>query len=130
MTDRIYRTILGLVMLLALYFESSITIYALVVVMLLEGITRYSVPRLIGVVGDKAGIAALAYQPEPCSLHSRFNFDSELMWRMVVAALVLMTYSFNGYFWFFPWFMGFTIFGAGVSGICPVLMAIRWTGFK
>jgi hypothetical protein len=26
--------------------------------------------------------------------------------------------------------MGFAIFGAGLSGVCPVLLAIRWTGFR
>lgn len=130
MTDRIYRTILGLAILLALYFESATTIYVLVAVLLFEGISRYSIPVLVGAAADRAGITALTYHPEPCSLHYRFNFDGELMWRITVALLVLITYSINSYFWFFPWFMGFTIFGAGLSGICPVLMALRWTGFK
>lgn len=130
MTDRIYRTILGLVILLGLYFASDTIIYALVAVLLLEGITSFTLPRVVSAVGGFTGIAALAYHPEPCNPQIRFNFDAELLWRIVVAVMVLITYSFNEYFWFFPWFMGFAIFGAGLSGICPVLMAIRWMGFK
>jgi hypothetical protein len=130
MTDRIYRTILGLVILLGLYFESATTIYLLVVVLLFEGISRYTVPRLVSNVGTLASVPTLVYRPEPGNMQSRFNFDSELMWRIVVASMVLVTYTFDDFFWFFPWFMGFAIFGAGLSGVCPVLMAIRWLGFK
>jgi hypothetical protein len=130
MTDRIYRTFLGLILLFALYVDSAMSIYAVVVLLLLEGITRYSLPRVVGMVGEKTGIAALVYRPEPCQTNFRFDFDGELMWRITVALMVLLTYSLNGYFWYFPWFMGFTIFGAGLSGICPVLMALRWAGFK
>ena len=32
--------------------------------------------------------------------------------------------------WLIPWFMGFAIMGAGVSGVCPGLLLMRWVGFK
>lgn len=126
MTDRIYRTFLGLAILLALYFESVALMYSLVAMLLLEGVIQRSVPQLVGM----AGVSALAYRPEPCNPQPRFGFEGELMWRMVVAVVLALTYYFYEYLWFFPWFMGFAIFGAGLSGICPVLMAIRWVGFK
>ena len=130
MTDRIYRTFLGLAMLVALYFELSILLYFLIGMMLLEGLTRFSVPRVIGIAAGYFAVPALLYQPEPCRINYRFDFDGEIMWRMVVALMMLVTYSFYEYVWFFPWFMGFTIFGAGVSGVCPVLIVLHWIGFK
>ena len=130
MTDRSYRILVGLAILLALYFDLFAMMYFLIVVMLLEGITRWSVPMLIGKVGERFSMSALAYHPEPCHTQPRINFDGELMWRLVVAVMVLLTYSFTEYFWFFPWFMGLTILGAGVSGVCPILSALRWIGFK
>jgi hypothetical protein len=81
-------------------------------------------------VGGLVGIPALAYRPEACNPNFRFNFDGELAWRMMMGVVLLTTYSFYEYLWFFPWFIGFVVFGAGVSGICPVLMALRWLGFK
>jgi hypothetical protein len=130
MTDRIYRTILGLVLLMVLYFESTPALYGLVVVLLLEGVSHRSIPRLVGELGTRMGMQALAYHPEPCKTQPKYNFDAELMWRLTVAVIVLITYSFDKYFWFFPWFMGFAIFGSGLSGVCPGLLALRWLGFK
>lgn len=130
MTDRIYRTFLGLAILLVLYFESATTMYVLIVMLLIEGITRLTVPKLVGAVGSLAGAQALAYRAEPCNPGFRFQFEGEILWRLVVAIMLLIGYFFYDYLWFFPWFMGFAIFGAGLSGVCPVLMAIRWVGFK
>ena len=62
--------------------------------------------------------------------NSRFNIYSERVWRLVVGMFLLIGYSFYSVLWFLPWFMGFAIFGAGLSGLCPVLLAIHWIGFK
>jgi hypothetical protein len=32
--------------------------------------------------------------------------------------------------WFIPWFMGFAIMGAGASGVCPMILFLKWVGFK
>ena len=56
--------------------------------------------------------------------------EAEQAWRLVVGLLLDVTFYFYDQLWFFPWFMGFAIFGAGLSGVCPVLLAIRWIGFK
>jgi hypothetical protein len=49
---------------------------------------------------------------------------------MLVSAYVLLHEYDIDVLWFFPWFMGFAIMGAGASGICPVLLGLRWAGFK
>jgi hypothetical protein len=48
----------------------------------------------------------------------------------VVGGLLAITFYFYEQLWFFPWFMGFAIFGSGISNVCPVLLVIRWAGFK
>lgn len=130
MTDRIYQSFLGLAILLALYFESAIALYALIIMLLLEGVTGFTLSRLVGMAGAMAGVQTLAYHAEPDNPHFRFNFKAALMWRLVMAVMLMTGYFFYQYLWFFPWFMGFAIFGAGLSGVCPILMAIRWMGFK
>ncbi len=49
---------------------------------------------------------------------------------MVAAFLVVSYIVFNKELWFFPWFIGFALFGAGLSGICPMVMGFRWVGFR
>ena len=132
MSDRTYRTLLGLTILVGLYFAQAALIYGLVVILLLEGVTNYRVPRVVckfrNCVGNRE--LAIVYSPEPHNPQFRFDCESERVWRLGVGSLLLITYYFYDHLWFFPWFMGFAIFGAGISGVCPVLLAIRWVGFK
>ena len=132
MTDRIYRTIAGLLLLIGLFFDSAILIYALVVMMLFEGITNLRIPKLVCKIRNcvSSRNTPMEYVPETGNVNYRFNFEAERMWRLVVACLLFVTFYFYEHLWFFPWFMGFAIFGAGISGVCPVLLAIRWVGFK
>ena len=62
--------------------------------------------------------------------NARFNIESERVWRILVGLFLVVGYSLVEALWFFPWFMGFAIFGAGISGVCPVLIAVRYIGFK
>jgi hypothetical protein len=68
-------------------------------------------------------------------MNSRFDFEAYRMWRITVALVLVVTFAMIHEFgydmlWFFPWFMGFAIIGAGVSGVCPGLLALRWVGFR
>ncbi len=66
---------------------------------------------------------------------SRFDFEAPRAWRITVAVMLggsfLLLKEHNiEVLWFFPWFMGFAIMGAGASGVCPMLLFLRWAGFK
>lgn len=126
MSDNAYRTILGAILLVSLYFDIEAAIYALAAMMLLEGITNWRVPKLIN-RGRKAADAS----PD-CEVPSRFDFEAERAFRIAVPSFILATYPLgpDSVFWFFPWFIGFAIFGAGVSGICPMLAFFRWAGLR
>lgn len=128
MSDRTYRLILGAVLLVALYFELGYLMYFLIGMLFFEGITNLRVPMLLRKLqGKSAEDSGLA----PIQSGTRFNLEAERAWRLIVGLMLLITYVLlYDKLWFFPWFMGFAIFGAGASGVCPVLIGVKWAGCK
>jgi hypothetical protein len=128
MSDRTYRLILGAVLLVALYFELGYLMYFLIGMLFFEGITNWRVPLMLRKLqGKPMGENTLA----PISSGTRFNLEAERAWRLIVGLMLLITYILlYDKLWFFPWFMGFAIFGAGASGVCPVLIGVKWAGCK
>jgi hypothetical protein len=127
-SDRTYRLIFGALMLVSLYFEISYLMYFLIVSLFFEGVTNLRVPLLLRKLRrEPAADENLA----PIQRSCRINFEAERAWRLIVGAMLLVTYVlFYDKLWFFPWFMGFAIFGAGVSGVCPVLIGVKWAGCR
>jgi len=104
--------------------------YGIIVLLFAEGITNQRVPGLVCAIRKCVSKKDVEYVNLDVVAEPRFNVDSERVWRIVVAGFLLLGYTFIEALWFFPWFMGFAIFGAGLSGVCPVLLAIRWLGFR
>jgi hypothetical protein len=129
MTERTFRIILGAILLAALYFDWRLVIYGYIVVLTFEGITNWRIPTLVSrLQGDPDAGFACALSPGDTA---RLNFEAERALRLVVAAFLVISYIFfNKELWFFPWFIGFALFGAGLSGICPMVMGFRWAGFR
>ncbi len=130
MTDRAYRTLFGACILLALYFDLSLMMYILIGLLFAEALTNQRVPILVSDLRNRISVGEFHYENLDMAVDSRFSTDAERVWRLSVGCFLLVSYSLIGPLWWFPWFMGFAIFGAGLSGICPVLMAIRWIGFR
>ncbi|MFA7386869.1 MAG: hypothetical protein WCZ87_04325 [Thiohalobacteraceae bacterium] len=132
MSERFFRLIIGSLLLACLYFDLQAGIPALIVVLTLEGITNYRIPLLVSRM-RLAGHADFDDSSElmPELQFARIPFDAERAWRLTVAVmLVISIYVFGESLWFFPWFMGFAIFGAGLSGVCPVLISLKLLGFR
>lgn len=128
MSDRTYRAMLGVSILVALYFDINGLMYALVIMLLLEGITNYRIPLL---VNRLVGAGQIPLPGNETQQECRISIESERAWRLVVGSMLLLTYIF--YYqsmWFIPWFMGFAILGAGVSAVCPILLIIKRLGLK
>lgn len=132
MSDRFYRLIVGGLLLAFLYFELAGAIPILIGVLVFEGITNYRIPQVIsrmrlaghGSFGDSCELS-------PETHRARIAFDAERAWRLTVAGmLALSLFVFSEQLWFFPWFMGFAIFGAGLSGVCPGLISLKLIGFR
>ncbi len=131
MSERAFLFIVGAFILLALYIEIDLLIYGLCAWLVFEAVTNIRLTTLSQKIMKKSLSPGLTvFQTK-----QRFNFDAFRAWRITV--IFMLGGSFivlNGYqmeiLWFFPWFMGFAIMGAGVSGVCPMLLMIRWVGFK
>jgi hypothetical protein len=125
MTDRTYRLLLGIAILVALYFDMTYAMYGLIGVMFLEGMTNWRIPLLVNRVLRRPGANVQPMGP----LSTRWPLHSEQAWRLVVGFMLLLTaVLFKELVWFLPWFMGFAILGAGVSGVCPMLHGLYAVG--
>lgn len=128
MTERTFRIILGTILLGALYFELPAVVYAYIAVLLFEGMTNWRIPILLSRFNGGMPPSECVLSP---GVDTRFQFEAERALRLVVAAFLIVSYVFfSKELWFFPWFIGFALFGAGLSGICPMVMAFRWLGFR
>jgi hypothetical protein len=130
MSDRTYRTMMGFALLVVLYFELNYALYGIIALLFFEGLTNLRLPKLVGLVRHDLLKQDYVYVDMAYDESAKLNIDSERVWRIVVGSFLFIGYGLVDALWFFPWFMGFAIFGAGLSGVCPVLLAIRWLGFK
>jgi len=130
MTDRTYRGVFGAAILISLYFEISWLMFVLIGLLFAEGITNQRVPMLICMLRNVLQKDYIGYVNYGQAASPKFNVDSEQVWRLAVGLFLLISFAYVDALWWFPWFMGFAIFGAGLSGVCPVLFAIRWVGFR
>jgi len=130
MTNRMYRLLVGAVILTGLYFDLPTLMYALIGIVLFEGVTNWRLPiivnRLTGRPQESHTEGSLGF-----GFKQRFNFDAERAWRLVLGTVLFIVYVlFYDRLWFLAWFMGFAIFGAGISGVCPLFLALKWIGFR
>ena len=131
MSERFYLFLVGLYILCALYMGMDMMIYGLSVLLVFEGLTDLRLTiglQKMRKITYETGLVAFKTK-------LRFNFDGLRAWRILVAIVLASSYislhQYNvDFLWFFPWFMGFAIMGAGVSSMCPMLMALRWAGFR
>lgn len=130
MTDRMYRALIGATILIALYFEFSWLMFSLIGLLFAEGVTNQSIPKLACLLRSFLEKEDIVYVDYGQVSNPKFEIDSERVWRFTVGLFLLVSFSYVDALWWLPWFMGFAIFGAGLSGVCPVLLAIRWIGFK
>lgn len=131
MSERIYLFFVGCGILFALYFEIEMVIYVLCLFLMFEAVTNIRLTTMSQhLLNQKLDAGILTFKATP-----RFDFDAFLVWRMVVAVMLgvsfLLLNQYNAeIIWFIPWFMGFAILGAGISGVCPVILLLRWVGFR
>ncbi|MBI5462065.1 MAG: hypothetical protein HY941_07760 [Gammaproteobacteria bacterium] len=131
MTERFFRLIVGALLLAFLYFDVHAAISGLIGVLVLEALSNYRVPLLISRLRSGRPEFGDSSELIPAAHYARIPFDAERAWRLSVAVMLAVTlYVFPEQLWFFPWFMGFAIFGAGLSGVCPVLISLKLVGFR
>lgn len=128
MSERTFRLILGGTLLLLLFWERFDVLYVYIGIVAFEGLTNLRVPVLISRM--RYGRASLNPAGPATGTH-KYDFDAERVLRLVIVVfLIVSLFVFPRSLWFFPWFVGFALFMAGVTGICPMAMFIRKLGFK
>lgn len=132
MTERQFRLFIGTCILAALYFDLRNLMIGLIAILMFEGLTNWRVPLLISRL--RYGSSAVQSTDKvfwPIHALCTISFDAERAWRFTVAILLALTYlMYYQQVWFMPWFMGFAIFGAGLSGVCPMLISLKLIGFR
>jgi len=57
--------------------------------------------------------------------------EAERALRFVVSLLLVASlFAFPDLLWWVPWFIGFALVAAGLSGICPMVSALRAIGLR
>ncbi len=130
MSNRQYRLFFGALLLVSLYFEISVIIYFIIGLSIIEAITNLRLPKIISLYRyNNSG------NPLECSIGINFKvrsrFEAERGWRFLVATILSISiFSFPEALWFMPWFMGLAILAAGICGVCPMFLALKWLGLK
>jgi hypothetical protein len=127
MSERGFRLILGGTLLLVLLSERADLMYVYIGIVALEGLTNWRIPILISKLRY-----GRAYREPGCAVGThKYNFDAERALRLVIVVFLVVSYFlFPRGLWFFPWFVGFALIMAGMTGICPMAIFIRKLGFK
>ncbi|MDO8706343.1 MAG: DUF2892 domain-containing protein [Sulfuricaulis sp.] len=130
MSERIYRLLVGLSVLSILYLDSKPAMYVVIAVMVFEAVTNWRIPLLVSRIRyGKTEMSKLANRASGGG--NRFQFEAERALRLLFSSVLLVTYIlFNKNLWLFPWFAGFALAVAGLSGICPMLLFLEKLGFR
>jgi hypothetical protein len=127
MTERWYRLIQGVYLIIALYLEHDPMVYGFMVLLSIEAVTNFRLPIVLSRFRFATLLADSDSQPANCT----FNIDSERLLRLVVVLFLLMSYVFfSEPIWFFPWFIAAMLFLAGITNICPMVMMFQYLGFR
>ena len=134
MSERVFRLIFGtalwIVLLLCAVYQRVEFMYGFISLLLFEGITNLRIPILISRWRYGKDYKSEANATSPASTFLGL-FEAERALRFIIAALLIFSYFiFNDYFLFFSWFIAGMLIVAGISSICPMVMFLRWVGFK
>lgn len=129
MTERAYRLVVGILMLSLLFFRLDYALWILLLIMSFEGMTNLRIPIIVSkALYPDSAIRVTEGENSNCTI----NYDAERMLRWIVMLLILLGVlpQTEHLFWSIPWFVGLMLLIAGVTGICPMVMALRKLGLK
>jgi len=131
MHDRIFRAIYGSTILAALYWDLNMVMQLLIAVLLLEGISNWRLSLLLQKLLPQSVTDGAVMSIFPSKQLFHIPCIAERAWRVLVAVILyLSVFLYPEPLWALPWFMGFAILGAGISGVCPMLFSLHFVGFK
>lgn len=119
MIDRPYMFLVGVTLLTGLYLEIHMLVYGVIGLLLFEGVTNIRIAPL--------------FRPNPDAAQAscRLTITADRAWLVIIGLVLLVSYVLlYTQLWFLPWFLGFAITGAGLSGVCPLLVSLKLAGLK
>lgn len=135
--ERHFRIIVGIALLISLYFEIEAALWGVAALLLFEGVSNWRIPVLVsrlryGVsepITQAMDMSLVAASPPPAP--PRSALEAERIQRFLAAALlILSTWAYPAQLWIVPWFLAFFLVAAGLSGICPTVVVLRKLGFS
>ena len=146
MSERLFRLILGLVLMSILYCEwvfpsYQLTIaflspepiglwrfieYFFIALMMFEAVTNW---RLTIIITRLRYGSSSQNHLDDGNLSARYQFEAERILRLVVVLFIACGIVFDE-LWWLSWFVGFMLMLAGITSICPMVMFFRWLGFR
>lgn len=127
MSDRLFRLLFGAVLLVALYFKAENVVFTLVGLLVFEATTNRQALKFFGrIYRNEFGPKDMPIRtPTP-----KFKLEAEQGLRMIMACVLIVGILLPEATWFFPWIVGIALVGAGLSGICPVVLMLKWARLK
>ena len=127
MTERNFRLLIGIWLVLALLAALPVASYVLMGLLLFESVTNWRVPILWARFAHNPQVAA----PVSAPVESVIPFEAERALRLIIVVFIgLSMFLAPELLWWLPWFVAFALIGAGLSGICPMVSALRWMGMR
>ena len=128
MSERGYRLVMGLTLIVLLFFKLNTLVLVYIGVMTFEGMTGWCLPILVSRLRYGRGYRAPG-KDEPGS--GWIPFEVERALRLTFAAMLFLSFVVtHDATWFVPWFLGFAFTIAGIAGVCPVAIALKKVGFR
>lgn len=132
MSERANRFIFGFSLIAFLFLEWSYGVYAIITILIIEGVTNFRLPKLISKLRYSAGYAMDGIPTDfDENGNCKFSYEAERVLRFTVATTISLGFIFfEELLWFLPWFVGLNLLLAGITGICPLVMLFRKVGFR
>ncbi len=136
MSERFFRLISGvalwIVLLLSILYQNDIFLIAYCLIFLLEGITNWRIPVIITRIRygspSQSDLSTVNLQGKQNILAT---FEAERMMRFTMVLFIFLSYFvFPDALWFFPWYIAGMMIVSGITSICPMVMFLRWVGFR
>lgn len=130
MTERYWRLVLGILILLMLTFELDKGVLAIIAWIYFEAITNIRLAKLISKLryGDDY-ISKMEKGLTTIKSDRVIPFEAERMMRISMATILLFSTQF-AFLWFVPWLVGLMLASAGLTNNCPMLVFLYRLGFK
>jgi len=132
MSERVNRFILGFSLISFLFLEWNYGVYAIICILVFEGVTNLRLPILVSKLRYSTGQTTEGLtldfdENDNC----KFSYEAERLLRFSVATTISLGFIFfEELLWFLPWFVGLNLLLAGITGTCALLILLRKLGFK